>query len=103
MNTEQVDIIHPGAPTEDAYGQQVPGAATETAVMCMVAPGDSEENLRRQSSVSADFTVYAPPGTVVTSAAQVRVRGDVFAVDGKPAEWADAGVVIRVTRSSQEG
>jgi len=99
--TETVTIIYPGASTEDAYGQLTPGVATETPVVCLVAPGDSEELLARQSSVTADFTVYAPVGTVVTSAAQVRVRGDVYAVDGKPAEWLTAGVVIRVTRSAQ--
>lgn len=101
--TETVTILHPGTSTEDAYGQLTPGAATETTVVCLVAPGDSEEQLARQSSVTADFTIYAPHGTAVTTAASVRVRGDVYAVDGKPAEWLNAGVVIRVTRSAQEG
>lgn len=99
---ETVTILHPGASTEDEYGQLTPGTATESSVDCLVAPGDSEEYLTRQSSVTADFTIYAPVGTPVTSAAQVRVRGDVYAVDGQPAVWHDAGVVIRVTRAIQE-
>lgn len=102
-HAEIVTVLHPGTSTEDAYGQLVPGTSTETDVECLVAPGDSEEYLRQQSSVTADFTIYAPAGIAITSAAQVRVRGDVYAVDGEPKVWADVGVVIRVTRSAQEG
>lgn len=92
---DQVTIAVIRPPAKDTFGDPLPGPAVEVLVPgCLFAPGATTENLVAAMQVNADATVYAPPGTDVRPADQVRVRGDVYDVAGKPQDWGRAGVVI---------
>lgn len=106
--TEQVTILHPGAPGGvDEYGEPLPTTPTaETVTAIAVAPGASEENNEQQSTVRVDMTVYLPTGTVVETKAQMIVRGDTYQVEGEPADWRSPfgpwrpGIVVELVRAS---
>jgi hypothetical protein len=50
------------------------------------------------------FTLYVKPDLAVTAQNRVRVRGDVWAIDGDPADWRNPftgwhpGIVLQVGR-----
>lgn len=107
---ETVTILHPGSSAEDDYGDTTTATWTaEDVAGCAVAPGASEENNRRQATVSVDFTVYMPAGTTVEPEARMMVRGDTdddtYEVVGEPADWRSPftgwrpGVVVELVRS----
>lgn len=55
---------------------------------CGVAGGGSLEPLQdARNAVVSDFDVIMPPGTVVTSANRVIVRGLTCTVEGRPFDW----------------
>jgi len=94
-DTETVTVIRP--PGRDRFGDLLPEASSEFDVPgCLFAPGPSKELGFAANTVDTDGTIYAPPGTEVLPTDQVRVRGDVYSVVGKPQVWGNAGVVIVV-------
>lgn len=100
-----VTFIRPGAPTQDAYGNDVPGAATETDVAgCAVWPRTSDEDVQGRMQVTQGLNVVAPYGTDVRPQDQARVGGVLYDVDGDPGDWRSpltgtrAGVQISLTR-----
>lgn len=102
---ETVTLIRPGPPTQDAYGNDVAGAATEIDVTgCAVAPASSSENVAARDQVSQGLTVWLPAGTDVRPTDRMRVRGLLYAVDGSMSEWHspftgfDGPVQVSVTR-----
>jgi len=96
-NTETVVIVHPLG--RDAFGDPLPGTATETTVEdCLFAPGASRELAVDADQLQADGTVFAPPGTTVTAVDQVRIRGVLYEVAGAPRDWLDSVVEIPVRR-----
>jgi hypothetical protein len=88
-NGEMVTIIRPGPPTQDEYGNDVPGAPVEIEVPgCAIAPRDgsgagSNELTQARDTVIVGLTVYAPAGTDLRSTDQMRVRGELYEVDGE--------------------
>lgn len=54
---------------------------------CDVQPGTTQEYLLNRDQVLVAWTVFAPPGTQVTSYDRVRYNGTVYTVYGHPAEW----------------
>jgi hypothetical protein len=81
---ETATIVRPGAPTKDAYGNQVPGPAVETAVHGVVwAPLSSSENMQGQDLLKVSGTMYWPPDTDVRYTDKVRFRGDTYLVYGQ--------------------
>lgn len=90
-------IVRP--PGRDGFGDPLPGTAVEIPVPgCLFAPRSSAENLTGATQVGADGDVYAPAGTDARPTDQVRVRGELYEVDGRPADWGSSGVVIPVRR-----
>lgn len=91
-----VDVIRP--PAKDGFGDPLPGTGITFPIPgCLFAPGPSIENLDAANQVQTDGTVYAPPGAPSVNVRpddQMRVRGDVYQVFGKPQDWGSAGVVI---------
>lgn len=62
--------------------------ASETVVPgCSVQPGASEEFLASRQGVAVRWSVYAPPGTVVSAHSGVRFEGNLYHVDGEPLRW----------------
>lgn len=90
---ETVTIVRPGAPTEDIYGNDVPGAPTEIPVPgCSVSPRDgtgsaSNEQLDARDTVITGLTVYAPYGTDIRATDRIRVGSDLYDVDGQPGSF----------------
>ena len=86
---ETVTIIRAGTPTEDPYGNEVPGPTTETDVSgCAVAPRSSSEDLQARDQVIVGLNVWMPSGTDVRATDQMRVRGILYEIDGEPGSFA---------------
>lgn len=87
---ETVEVLSPTV-TTDRYGGDTEDWATPTTVTVEgvgVEPRPSQEDQRDgRNATTSGFTLYMPSTAVVTAKNRVRVRGDVYAVDGKPAEW----------------
>jgi hypothetical protein len=84
-NGETVTVVRAGTPTEDDYGNEVPGPSTETDVPgCAVAPRSSSEDLQARDQVIVGLTVWMPSGVDVRPTDQMRVRGVLYDVDGEP-------------------
>jgi hypothetical protein len=82
---ETVTIIRPGSPTEDQYGNEVPGPSTEVDVRgCAVAPRSSSEDLQARDQVIVGLNVWMPTGADVRATDQMRVRGVLYEIDGEP-------------------
>lgn len=87
---ETVTIVRPGAPTQDAYGNDVPGAPTEISVPgCGIAPQDGNgaggnELVQARDTVIAGLVLYAPAGTDLRPTDKVRVAGVLYEVIGQP-------------------
>lgn len=86
---DTVTIVRPGPPTEDEYGNDVPGPPTEIPVLgCGVAPRDgtgsgANERTDARDTVITGLTLYAPYGTDIRATDKVRVGGDLYEVEGQ--------------------
>ncbi|GAA3750872.1 hypothetical protein [Micromonospora maritima] len=91
-----VQVIRP--PRRDGFGDPLPGSGDTFEIPgCLFAPGPTTEVLDGANQVLTDGAIYAPPGapsTDVKAGDKVRVRADLYEVDGKPQDWGSAGVVI---------
>lgn len=104
---ETVQVLTAGTST-DRYNDTVEdwSAPTEVPVDGVgVEPRpSSESNQDARNTVVSGFTLYMPAGVTVTAANRVRVRGEVFLVDGDPAVWRnpftgwEPGVVVQTKR-----
>jgi len=58
-------------------------------------PRPSDEPVQdARNAVVSGWTLYLPPGDPITRYNRVRVRGEVYPVQGQPADWG-AGVVVQ--------
>lgn len=82
---ETVVVLRPGPPETDGYGNDVPGPDRETRYAgCAVWPRVSSEDVQARDQVIDGLYVLFPTGTDVRATDRVRVRGDVYMVDGEP-------------------
>lgn len=92
-NGDTVTILRPGPATQDAYGNDVPGSATEIPVPgCAVAPRDStgsasNEIIDARDTVLSGLTLWAPYGTDIRATDRVRVGAAVYEVQGQPGSF----------------
>lgn len=100
MQTETVVRLRAGART-DRYSKQDVAADWATpaelplATVAPAAPTTSRESAEQgREAVVSGWTLYLEPGADVTERDRVRVRGLVYKVAGKPADWGAAGVVV---------
>lgn len=90
---DTVTILRPGPATQDAYGNDVPGAPTEIPVPgCAVAPRDgtgagANEIVDARDTVITGLTMWAPYGTDIRATDRIRVAGLVYEVDGQPGSF----------------
>lgn len=109
MIGEAVTVLTAGT-TLDPYSNEPtadwdhPTAVPVTGVA--VEPRPSSEPVQdARNAVTSGFTLYFPPGTPVTAADRVQVRGQVYDVLGEPAVWVNpytgwvAGTVAQVTHT----
>jgi hypothetical protein len=76
----------------DRFGDPA-GAAVETEVSgCYVQPrGISTEDTDQRTTVISGLLAFVPPGADIRPADRVRWRGDIYQVEGDPADWAPPG------------
>jgi len=96
MQTETVTRLREGAPTGvDAFNQPIPGPDVPTDITgALVAPGGSSEILTDAGRVPVvtQTAVYFPGSWPdIAKGDRLRVRGVVYEVDGKPADWRSGG------------
>lgn len=90
---DTVTILRPGPATQDAYGNDVPGAPTEIPVPgCAVAPRDgtgagANEIVDARDTVITGLTLWAPYGTDIRATDRISVAGLVYEVDGRPGSF----------------
>lgn len=102
---ETITILRPGAPTQDEYGNDVPGPDVPTPVTgCAVWPRTSSEDDQARAQVTEGLNAVAPYGTDIRPHDRVKVGDRIYEVDGDPGEWRSpltgtkAGVQISLTR-----
>ncbi len=91
--TETVGRIRPGLPTQDAYGNDVPGAADEIEIRgCAVLPPSGQTSASVESTTARDQVVIArvllaPAGTDLRPTDRIRHAGRMYEVDGEPSPY----------------
>lgn len=70
----------------DTYGDPIPGTGRDVQVEgCLFAPSATSENLARANQVSSEAALYAAEDAPKINAPdQLVVRGDVYAIVGRP-------------------
>jgi hypothetical protein len=93
-NTETVIFRY--APTLDTYGDPIVGSGGDVSVEgCLFAPGATSENLAQANQASSEATLYAPEDAPkISPKDQIVVRGDVYAIVGRPKLWLGEGFEI---------
>jgi hypothetical protein len=86
---ESVGVLRPTSAT-DRYGNAsltFPSTATHSVDGCAFDPGSSSEDNDGRTAIVVTPTLYAPPGSDITAADRLLVRGLVFEIIGEPAAW----------------
>lgn len=109
MQTETIAVLTAGSVADpysggstDAWelaaGQEWETEPSEVNVTTLAPaePRPSQEPVEdARNSVTSGWTLYLPTGTAITSRNRVRVRGLVYPVQGEPADWLGAGIVVQ--------
>lgn len=102
---ETVTILSRTVTSQDAYGNDVYTAVETDVPGCAFAPAGSIELIQGQNTVIEQPTVYLATGTPAPAPTdRLRVRGDLYDVDGKPQEFHNPftnntpGPVVRLER-----
>lgn len=105
FGSESVVIESPGVRVDPYSGEQVAddwSAPTRRTVytLCPPEPRPSQEPVQdARHAVVSGWTLYLPADTVIGPRDRVQVRGATFPVQGEPAVWGDAGVVVQAFRT----
>jgi len=103
MLGETVTILSAGAATdpysgEDAESWEAPTERDVTTIAPLEPRPSDEPTQDARNAVTSGWTLYLPPGDPITRADRVRVRGEVYPVQGRPADWG-IGVVVQAFRT----
>lgn len=103
MDTETVTRLRPGGTRVDRYAATaepdwtLPMLEHDIVTLAPAEPRASSEPVQEaRNSVTSGWVLYLPAGADVTAQDRFRVRGQVYAVVGEPAAWADAGIVVQL-------
>lgn len=106
MDTETVVRLRPTTNKLDPFSQtNVPdwdGALDELELQTLApaAPrGSSEPVDEARTPVLDGWTLYLGRDADITARDRVRVRGEVYDVDGTPADWFNEGLVVQAART----
>lgn len=101
MRTETIAVLTAGTVADPYSGESVEtwdSGVTERNVTT-VAPAEprpSQEPVQdARNALVSGWTLYLPAGDPITARNRVRVRGEVYPVQGQPADWMGAGVVVQ--------
>lgn len=105
MLGELVQVLTPGTVTDPYSGEpstswDVQPLVRNVTTLAPPEPRPSDEPVQdaRNASVNG-WTLYLPPGDPITATDRVRVRGTDYPVQGRPQDWAGAGVVVQAYRT----
>lgn len=91
--TETVTRLRTGPPTQDPYGNDVPGPVVEADIAgCAVLPpggqaAASVELIEARDQVTVVRVLFAPAGTDLRATDRVRHDGTVYEVHGEPSPY----------------
>lgn len=105
MDTETVVVLTAGT-TTDPYSGEATGedwdnpTEREVTTLAPAEPRPSDEPVQdARNAVTSGWTLYLPAGDPITRLNRVRVRGEVYPVQGQPSDWMGAGVVVQAYRT----
>lgn len=104
MDTEVIGVLTAGTKVDPYSNQSSPDwdSPTERTVTTLAPaePRPSDEPVQNaRNSVTVGWTLYLPAGDPIGPQNRVRVRGEVYPVQGEPSDWLNAGVVVQAYRT----
>lgn len=102
--TEAVVVLTAGTTTDPYSGESAedwdnPTERTVTT-LAPAEPRPSQEPIQNaRNSVTSGWTLYLPDGDPIGPRNRVRVRGEVYPVQGEPSDWFGGGVVVQAYRT----
>ena len=105
MDVETVVVLTAGTTTDPYSGESSESwtSPTERAVTTLAPPEprpSSEPVQDARNAVVSGWTLYLPAGDPISAANRVRVRGVEYPVQGQPADWLNAGVVVQAFKTA---
>jgi hypothetical protein len=77
-------------PGTDRHGDPLPGDPAEIDSRGWdVQPAATSEDTDGGNTITTEWTAIGPPNADILETDQVRWRGDLYQVEGKPARWPD--------------
>ena len=103
LGGEPVTVLSAGTVHDEYSDTDVESWDTPTErVVVTIAPPEprpSDEPVQdARNAVTDGWTLYLPPGDPITRSNRVRVRGEVYPVQGQPADWG-VGIVVQAFRT----
>ena len=104
LGGETITVLTAAAGDPDPYSTEATpswGTPAERNVVTIAPPEPrpSDEPVQdARNAISSGWTLYLPPGDPITRTDRVRVRGEVYPVQGQPADWG-VGVVVQCFRT----
>lgn len=104
MRGETIVVLSAGTVADPYSGETSEdwSNATERTVTT-IAPAEprpsQEPTQEARNALVSGWTLYLPAGDPITAANRVRVRGEEYPVQGQPADWLGAGVVVQAFRT----
>lgn len=105
MQTETIVVLTAATTTDPYSGETVEdwdGTLGERSVTTLAPaePRPSNEPVENaRNALVSGWTLYLPAGDPINASNRVRVRGQVYPVQGEPAGWLGAGVVVQAYRT----
>lgn len=84
--TETATVYEPAYDAIDAYGDIQPGTETATNYPARLEALSSDELIRNQDTIVADWRMFLPPHVTLSPFARVEADGKRFTVWGDPIE-----------------
>lgn len=99
MQGETVTVLSAGTTTDPYSGEttedwSAPTERTATTIAPLEPRPSSEPVQDARNAVVSGWTLYLPAGDPITARNRVRVRGEVYPVQGEPADWG-VGIVVQ--------
>ena len=99
MQTETVTRLRASTTTDEYHNDLEDWSSPLELDIVTLAPAEprpsSEPAQDSRNAVVSGWTLYLPEGSDVTAQDRIRVRGQVYPVQGQPADWMGAGMVVQ--------
>jgi hypothetical protein len=101
---ETVTLLRRVLAGQDSDGNDEWSTVETDVAGCAVWPRGSSELVQGRDTVIVGLAILLPAGTAVAASDRLRVRGDLYEVDGQPGSWQSpfsglsAGVQVALTR-----